>query len=166
MKELIKKKRALKILKDSSANKSFLLHDGMVRDAQHLRSRRKRDKKDCGLVVIPEALAEQCKRNNLFFLTWNVWFRLVLKLKDELKKHTSSQTRQTNGDIVFSLFYGKNESFPKKFGRCGFVFEIHQDWAAKVLNEQFGLPRKMIFSHPCPLQMYERIICGYNLLKK
>lgn len=170
MKELRKERRAKEILNDPTAKDSFVLDNLLVRDArreQHQRERgkKKKQKKDCGLVAFPSALAEQ-RQKDFFFLTWTVWFRLVSKLEEGLKKDPRYKQHQAKREIIFSLSYEQKKTFPPKFDRWGFVFKIHQLWVAEILKKEFGLLEEMAFPHPCPLQMYEDIICGHDLIPK
>ena len=67
--------------------------------------------------------------------------------------------------IIFKIYEQRKTFFPK-FDRWGFVFKIHQPWAAEILKKESGLLDEMLFPHPCPLLMYENIICGHDLIPK
>lgn len=166
MKRLIQTKRANAVLEDPSAQDEFTLDDLMVREARQEQQRQKRGLKkrwaeDCGLVAIPKSLAERSQKD-FFLLTWNIWFYLVSRILKELRDDRRLKTKSA----LLSLAYVKKESFLAEFGCFGFIFQIHQAWAADILNERFGLPATLEFPHPCPLLFYEKMICDFELCSK
>lgn len=94
----------------------------------------------------PENIFE--KPNEYFFwLTWDVWYPMVLLLKKELKKRCPEKLHENNGAELFRLSF--EDGILKFF--------ILKPWAAKCLE----LPEVYTFQKIWPFDVYREIIIKF-----
>lgn len=103
-------------------------------------------------VPFPDSLKD--RKTDFMMLSWNAWFIIVRSLKNKLRNNADRRRRkkikesESDGNMLFSLQHHAGV----------FTLIIYQDWAATALN----LPKTSTFEHPCPLEMYTKIMCKFH----
>lgn len=124
----------------------FVFTEAMIREAKKKERERKKERrnKNKGRNPLPSTL-ESC--NNHFILdSWDIWFNLVLLLKNELGRR-SQLLANNRGKPLFNLVWEDKR----------FKLQILQAWAADSL----GLPDTYTCRESKPYPAYAEIVCRY-----